>query len=531
MTDFWKRVYKAFNYGDVLATLGTGKLSIYEEQNQMLANEHDYAIIDMKETDIGKRSFLIKNPWAEGANWPSAEHVKDDFDNLIDDMTMEESTRTEKLRPGLFWMDSHQITQNFKYMYLNWNPGLFSYRQDHHFTWDLKKSRSPIGSFKSNPQYLLKCGEGGACWILLSRHFLETVPSEVSLVQTTHGFISLYAFQGRQHRTILSERSSLRSPYVEATNVLLRTEMTARSSQVIVVSEEALQAWSHNFTLSIFSTKPIEAQKASERYQYEIEQTGAWTFSTAGGNASSPEYKVNPQYSVTVAATCDIALLLSTDIDDILIHIKLVYTDGERVTAIKSRDIRSDSSDYRKGSALCEVRDVEPGTYAAICSTYESGQRAKFSLSIRSTAPCSIKQFPPEGAGRLVTKMPRVTFARDLDRFLCPLHVSRITRVRTVARRPSRSGSVKASPLRISLELGQGPEKEMLAVSGNGEFVDGQREISLSDVNILPAMCQNRGVWLVVERLGGSYVHDDDFIDVELFCEGRVAVGPWGKEL
>ena len=139
--------------------------------------------------------------------------------------------------------------------------------------------------------------------------------------------------------------------------ILLRTEMIAESSQVIVVSEEALPVRSYCFTLSMFSTIPMEVQKALERYQHETEQTGAWTFSTAGGNASSSEYNTNPQYSITVSTTCDIALLLSTDNHDILIHVKLVHTNGERVTSIKSRDIRGDSSDYRKGLSLIHISE------------------------------------------------------------------------------------------------------------------------------------------------------------------------------
>ena len=524
VSDIWKRVNSALNYGDVLATLGTGKLSV-SERNRMLADEHDYAIMDMMEAESGKRSFLIKNPWADSVRWQSTAAS----DGYIEGSNIDEAAHT--LRPGQFWMDTYKVVQSFKYMYLNWNPGLFSHRQDHHFTWDLQKCRSAVGCFKSNPQYLLGCRKGGICWILLSRHFQDLESGQNASTQSTPGFISLYSFQDREHRTLLTGKSSQRSAYVEATNVLLRTEMAAESSQVIVVSEEALPARSYNFTLSIFSTMPVEVGRPVERYQHETEQNGAWTFSTAGGNASSPEYKTNPQYKVAISTASDIALLLSTDNHDVLIHVKLVHTDGERVTAIKSRDIRGDSSDYRKGSTLCEVRDVQPGVYSAICSTYENGQRAKFSLSIKSTAPCSVKQFPAEGAGRLVTKVPRVTFTQDIDRFLCPLQVSRIMRIQTIARRPLYFKSVKTSPLRISLELGQGPEKVVLAVSSNGEFVDAQMEIGLKDVDVLPAMCRGRGVWLVVERLSGSYVHNSDSLDLELLCDSRVEVGPWGKEL
>ena len=51
----------AFAFGDVMVTLGTGRLNNNEEEALGLAGEHDYAVLDIKENGAEKL-FLLKNP-------------------------------------------------------------------------------------------------------------------------------------------------------------------------------------------------------------------------------------------------------------------------------------------------------------------------------------------------------------------------------------------------------------------------------------------------------------------------------------
>ena len=64
----WHRLYAAFHKGNVLMTIGTGRLSLLEEEGLGLAGEHDYAILDLYQSDE-QRLFLIKNPWTNGTVW------------------------------------------------------------------------------------------------------------------------------------------------------------------------------------------------------------------------------------------------------------------------------------------------------------------------------------------------------------------------------------------------------------------------------------------------------------------------------
>ena len=156
----WERLFQAFSNGDVVLTIGTGKLTECEQRGLGLVSEHDYAILDMKETQ-GRRQFLLKNPWA-GAE-PELMYGELKTANL--------SNSSSALAPGVFWMDCEQVQQNFENLYLNWNPGMFKYREDIHFTWDLYHGRVATGCFIKKPQFAVHSEAGGTVWVLLGNHF------------------------------------------------------------------------------------------------------------------------------------------------------------------------------------------------------------------------------------------------------------------------------------------------------------------------------------------------------------------------
>ena len=523
---FWRRIYNAFNYGDVLITLGTGKLSRFEEEGLGLAGEHDYAVIDMRE-DEGNRQFLVKNPWLGGNIWRGRSNAE--FHGPTPPIILDAGGAKKesiKLMPGTFWMDLNNVFQHFDTIYLNWNPGLFVYRQDLHFTWDMSTTKSPAGSFDRNPQYQVHSVGGGTVWILLSKHFKSVYQKEIKKhTEVSSGFISLYAFDKGGERVLLSDAALTRSPYVDAPNSLLRLELPENLAYTIVISEQEVPSSRYNFTLSAFSSNPVTIAEAAERYVRSTFLQGAWTFSTSGGNASSAKYCTNPQYSINLSATSDVAILLASDIADIPVHVKLLWANGQRITAIAKRDIVKDSGDYRKGSALTEIHEVQAGTYTIVCSTFEQGQLGKFSLHVRTTTQSIIKPIPLEEAGRFVLTLPRAIFSQENNRLLAPLQVSRITRIRLIATAFSKQAS--GSPLRIALESGQGPNKNILALSGNGEYTSGTASLRTNDVNILPEMCKGRGVWLVLERAGSSVVLDEG-INLEILSDHPATCGAWG---
>ncbi|KAI9798360.1 MAG: cysteine protease [Candelina submexicana] len=544
--DFSHRIWNAFHYGDVLVTLGTGKMTPQEEEDLGLASEHDYAVLDMKEIG-GSQFLLVKNPWSEGTVWRSGLHGSKAPANTDVDTSNTFRTEVQKsvgatsglLTPGTFWIDFNGVMQNFESIYLNWNPCLFSCRQDIHFTWDLAVARGFAGCFASNPQYAVGSTAGGVVWILLSRHFKtgegrpnlgETLGPAITKGQP--GFISLYAFSSCGKRVLLSDGALHRGPYVDSPQTLLRLDFPPKTTLTVAVSEQSLQATKCNLTISAFSRTPVSLEPALERYRHFTTHSAAWTQSSAGGNASAASYPTNPQFSLHLCAPSNVALFLETTVPDISVHVKLVWGDGKRVISVAARDIVGASGDYRRGCALAEIQAVNAGAYSIVCSTFEPGQLGNFILRVGTMVDCVVRPILNEEAGRLSMRMPLAIFPPGVERILAPLSPQRLMKLKAIARHHRSSGSkargTPRSPISLGLELNQGPNKAILAVSGDGEFSDAPVGVRVNDVDWSPDMQRQGGMWIVLERLGGSSSCMEELIEVELLCEGNIQLGEWG---
>lgn len=533
----WKRLFNAFNYGDVLITVGTGSLAEQEEEELGLVSLHDYAILDMKE-DNSRRQFLVKNPWAAGSVWEGIgqSHLPDT--EGASEYKHDQHQIHRPLSPGTFWTDCDKLLQNFENLYLNWNPTLFPYRQDIHFTWDLSSASSVPGCFAENPQFAVGSKAGGSVWLLLSRHFNSgdyIRPGkqliDVSSESDEPGFISIYVFKKGGQRVCVSDGALGRGAYVDSPNTLMRFEMPPNTVYTVVAAEQSLRRSSQNFSLSGFSTAPLSISHATERYGYVKKLPAAWTTTTAGGNADSPKYPANPQFRIDILEACDIAIILETANPELATHVKIVCSDGKRVSSVRSRDVAFDSGDYRRGCSFAEHSDLARGSYTAVCSTFAPDQLGKFSLWIKTTKSCNLKPLPAEGAGQLSTLSDIGRFPPGTDRILAPITTSRLARITAIVRhKGSWAGarSVAPSPILMTLELGQGPYKDILASSGDGSFSNSVSGIRIEEFDLQPGFERQGGLWLVVERVGGPGGQVHDTIELEILSEERVTIGPWG---
>ena len=486
-----RRLFTAFHYRDVLLTVGTGSLSKSEQDGFGLVSDHDYAILDLKESE-GRLLLLVKNPWAgashSGHSW---------------------------------WIDCEQILQNFENMYLNWNPSLFVHRQDIHFTWDLSTDRGVAGCFVRNPQVAVSCKSGGTVWLLLGKHFRSGRPSDVE-------FISIYVFKADGKRVCLSDGALHRGPYVDSPNTLVRIDMLPDTVYTVVISEQSLPPLAQNFSLSAFSpTSPLKVALAQDKYPYVTRMHGSWTSATAGGNAESARYPLNPQFCIettaaTTTALTSASILLETNDPELATHVKLFYSNGKRISRVRTRDIITDSGDYRRGGSFTETtahNKIGKGIYTIVCSTFAPDQLGDFTLWISTTAPCIVTPLPPESAGRRTTKSPLGILPPGKDRMSAPLHVPRLTRVNLIAQ--TRFSSIAASPMLMTVELGQGPYKEVLASSEEGVHADAVSGIRIEDLDLRPLQGT---IWIVVERVGGQV---EEHVDVEALAEEKVEIGEW----
>ncbi|KAI4168036.1 MAG: hypothetical protein LQ343_006698 [Gyalolechia ehrenbergii] len=542
----WRRIMKAFEYGDVLITLGTGKTSESEAHSTGLPGEHDYAVINLEESS-GKRLFLVKNPWSEGGGWVvdtkssvqcnSVDHKLQVCEGVSE---TEREAQHSSLQPGTFWMNINDVFQHFESLYLNWNPGLFAYREDVHFSWDISSTLGLWASFGSNPQYQIHSKAGGIVWLVLSRHFRSSNQARGNVKRNSltasaidSGFISLYLFQNKGDKVYLTDSSIIRGPYVDSPNTLLKTELPASIPYTVVISEQKLDRSSHSFTLSAFSLQPLLVSEARDKYNYHTVRSGAWTSQTAGGNASSPDYFKNPQFSIDLPRLSDVSLLLELKFEEFPIHVKLVWGDGRPVRFVNARDVLGDSGEYRKGHAFAEIPNVPAGRYTVVCSTFEQGQLGAFNLEIGTMSECMVQRILMRPAGQFVSRPKTAHFIGETDRLWTPLQCSRLTRLSVLAQSHDTAGirtsqAVPSSlPLRVSLEIGHGLAKRTLASSGNDEYSNGYYGVQITDVDIQPYMCPQAGVRLVLERAGPLHSSGPEGVDVEVYSDANIEVGSW----
>lgn len=525
--------------------MGTGKLTSNEEEGLGLAGEHDYAVIDMKELD-GQQLLLVKNPWSKGIVWKGhiyhhgnaiIENTKGFHDLCITGTPTISKVDTEPLAPGTFWMGLNDVFQSFESMYLNWNPGLFSHREDVHFRWNLADTKSPAGSFVSNPQYEVRSSVGGTVWVLLSRHFTSRIGRidkdlGLSVIGNTveNGFISLYAFDSNGQRVFSSDETVVHGPYVDSPNTLLKLELPARRGYTIVVSGQGLPQSANTFTLSVFALDSLSLGIARDKYTHTVLQHGIWTISTAGGNASSSSYHINPQYSLCLAVTSNVAILLEDLGECYPIHVKLVWANGKHIRSIKTRDVVGDSGEYRKGYAVAEIQDVQAGVYTIVCSTFESGQLGRFTLRVSSMSACAVDPIPAATAGRFITKAQSALFAVGSDYLSASLLSHRLNTISISARPRVEDSSSKRSTnalWKLGIHHGRSPSKRAVAVSTGDEPFDGNGEIWIHDVGIEPNMCEDKGLWLFLERGEGSVSQIAEYVDIEIFSDCPIEIGDW----
>ena len=521
-----------------MITLGTGKLSNKEERELGLAGEHDYAVLDMKE--VGPyRLLLVKNPWCDGIVWKGSTlnpPPESSSGSWAQDLATALPLATPA--PGTFWMSFDDVIQHFESLYLNWNPGLFLHRQDHHFTWNLPAISTPA-SFVNKPQYALSSGTKETVWVLLSRHFatgeqaiIKQKRTPLSTAYSALGFISLYIFDASGHRVYLSDDALHRGAFVDSPQTLATLEVDPSTSYTIVVTQHGLPLPKYAFTLSFFSRSPLHVTQALDNLSHHTTHTGSWTSLNAGGNASSSSYPTNPQFSIDVPSTTDITLVLETDQEELPAHVKMVWGNGERVSTITSKDILGGSGEYRRGCALASLRNVMKGKYTIVASTFEAGQTGNFTLRVFSMVSCTVLPIPSEAAGRLRQRLPVLVFQDGVDRMLAPLTISRLSRLKVVVRHRLVSNqhmqTSRSRPLlKVSIERGQGPNKSVLDVSGNGEFSDAPMGIRSALLDLSPELGRREmgGLWVVVERMGKVGVEE---VDVEVLSDTGVHVGLWG---
>lgn len=510
------------------------------EQKQLgLAAEHDYAVLEMKDNE-GVREMLIKNPWADGDVWRGAARRKPNPSHDEEDEqypALPPATDSDAMQPGTFWMDFDSVFQHFENLYVNWDPALFRYRYDQHFSWSLVQRRPVSSIFDEHVQFSIRASENEEIWVLLNRHFRTGDYTHEN--SGTNGYISLYLYESAGFRVLVSTGAQTRGPFVDSPNTLLRFQAVAGLAYTVAIVQQDLPVGKHNFTLSAFSTAELVVQEAASRLPKQQSLGAAWTRATAGGNSDSSSYLTNPQFTFKLGSSQAVAIVMKVLQADGMpavatqIHVKLaiVASDGKRVIRMRAKDIKAHSGDYHRADTVIE-KILPHGNYTVICSTFEQGELAKFSLDFYCESASSISALPSEGSGRMKVTPSPVVFEPGCNKCLAPIDVLRMNRVTFIARQASRSAGT--SMFRLGIERGQGPYKMMIADSSmdDHQYLPVATGLRIDDLTLEPSMCSKGlgGLWLVIERLaqGSPAMAAAELLEIDILAESNLQIGPWG---
>ncbi|KAF2198614.1 cysteine proteinase [Delitschia confertaspora ATCC 74209] len=499
----WTRIFRAFQYGDVLVTAGTGKMTRRHEKEVGLEGQHSYVILDMQDKGYEKL-FLLKNPWIQG------------------DLRYGPESST-------FWKPMEFVVRHFESLYLNWNPGLFSHREDIHFEWNIPSQAEHAGPglLVDNPQFSFTSRFSGPVWLVLARHFRDEADgsSHPHGGNSLKGYMNIVVCNANGERIFMRESCLESGAYVDTPQALLRWNSEAHTTYTIVIDQEDLLPSDYSFTLSAFTNSDITLAQAAEKYGLVTSASGGWTQETAGGDTTSPKYFENPQYTLQVKEKTSLGIVISGKGHQYPVHVKLVYGYGKRVCVLRNRDILAASGEYRSGCAVAQKDDLPTGTYTLICSLFEAGKTGEFQLKVYSTKAVQLTPLPREGAGFFSMKLPLACIGPKVHRLATPLYIHRLSRVSFIARlvnvttpQPTQPALRARSPLRLSVDLGTGPNMKSLACSSSGEYSQ-TTTVRCEGLDLDPQTLPPGNVWLVIDRLSGPFEPIEEWYEVEVFAD------------
>jgi hypothetical protein len=540
LQETWSMIKEPFEKGQLVATLGTPNVSPEEEVTLGLVSEHDYAVIDLKEEE-GVRLLLVKNPWRNSVVWKG--------------IGSSSCVKSDSHTPGAFWIPFDDVVQNFANLYLNWNPALFSHRQDHHFAWTIP-DKTVASALTHNPQYTLKTSSTSPVWILLSRHWQdgeldmlrnrsadgedprhETAPRSLASVSKVLGFMGLRVYINTSppgSRILIGDRSALHSaPLVDSCQTLLRLDdPTPNKPYTVVIVQSGLPLPKYSFTLSILSHSPVTLSPAPEGFLYNQSISSSWTRRSSGGNPSSGIYYLNPTWSVTIPQPTRLSLILTTSSLETPVNVHLLYpskASSRGVSAPTNQDTLLAGPEYTRAAVHAVSRFAIPaGTYHLVASTHTPNQLAEFVLRIDSNVPVTTTRVPPPDAGRFQTSFPPLPLSPQEGTYRVPVSISCVTRLYLIAH-CLRGGTCR---LRLSLCLGTGPRRRVMTVmpAKEDEFASvsptGNGQVRTEDVQLTPETVEREGgIWVLVESTGGGGSGCE--VLVEALSDRKIEVGVW----
>ncbi|KAH7883245.1 hypothetical protein F5I97DRAFT_1832020 [Phlebopus sp. FC_14] len=426
----WTRMFSGFCKGCCVLTVGTDSNTMRKVEGVKLLPSHDYAVIDVRETDNERWMTLLDSRVPAVRQSPG---------------TKENQSRTLNMR----WDD---ICATFEGVYISWDPGLFKGQLSFHGVWKPKHKDDeaqtchlrllytyqpqtpPVPSkwlHSSSASSSSFTHSDGDVWILLTRHLSDT---------RRHGeYISLSAKAEDEDeemaRAAIGEMN-LKGSYTTSSHVLVRTKVQADqpcSSSIQASTPSPLRgAFSILASYDGVEVRWDESAGVGGGLGYggsatggsSMKVEGTLTTKNAGGSHTHPTYMLNPQWHFhipednarqagqsgrgtsrgkTAAEREKASIVLNAQGPrGVPLNVTAVWSTGERVVELAQKEVVATSGAYTYGHARVAAK-LAAGDYTLILSAFEPQVHlGAFTLQVQSSRPFELTPIPQEGAG-----MPR----------------------------------------------------------------------------------------------------------------------------
>lgn len=515
----WKSIYAPWTRGDVLITLGTGKLSVAQILDSGLVSDHNYAVTGL----CGKGDEMmvtIQNPWLS----PS----------LVDPQGLSVEYKTT------FELDMNDLLLSFSSIFLNWHPRRWQYTSTIHAAYTKDQFGVSDHNVYTCPQFLISNTSADAIqlFLLLSRHRSKTSSSTSTTV-----YSSLAIFENSGERVTTSTNPVLWTDYHGSLDLDLELSIPEGVTYTVVLIQRSPSP-SESMTLTSHFDAPdpshLVVSEAPPGTLFSYVLDGAWTTSTAGGSSPLPTFCQNPTYflSTTTSNRRDnhhgddaawsaargtrIKIVLECPLAEM--ELGLALTHGhERPLTLVARSTFFTNAEFRgthqstTSPAWLTLPASGRGTYTLTPFTRRVGECAPYRITVWSDSPLDLARAPDLGAGR-VRRAVRGHWSKNARRQTFRLESGRLNRVTLHVHAAGRT-----STIRVGIFSPGG------VLAGEGWSAEGQGSVGLDGLQIhgqrtYTLVCEILGTLLGGNNNNGGGGGGECAFEVQVFSDGVLSL-------
>jgi len=389
----WDRLYTNFKEGNIMVCFGTSEFKdgqqkegseVYISSSTNLISVHSYSVLDVVESS-DKKVMKCKNPWGHTVPFYNSRISRKSYDNF------EEKRDSKEAENGIFWIEWENICNYFSYIYLNWNPEIYSYKYSFSSRFKNFKSQSKfydeVYSLEHNTQYVITIPEHKEDFemrVMLSRHINQLENKDISKRKSIS--FKLYWFEGYRIIYPVDELRILKSSNREINSDVFIFEASNQIEQYVLVillkNDNREDDSETSFSLDFFSFIEVDIKELpKQEIQRQNKITDNWIQNKPGGNLRSFNFVNNPQYKLTVNSLTHIQIKLETML---MTPIMLcLIENGNHLSKIPYQYvINSKHPGFFFNSFSYFECVLEAGEYNIVCASQEEKHIGKYYLEI-----------------------------------------------------------------------------------------------------------------------------------------------------